>query len=332
MDSIENKQISNNLMIFGIIILVIGILSITYYFMNKKSYLSYPSEAVNSSGQTVGPVVPTMGPMEPYVGKAYPPVNLDPSNVYRLVPDSGEGWNFNRTYLKNQDYGNGQYDMAMSSCWYSINPARNVWSIFNAEGQGWLSGGGYVATTGLPTGSGGVTNIVDNSSKWKFLNSKDVSYDRSIFGEWVQVTFPQAMDFNTLFLIQTPNGGYPSIIDFAIVANNDKSLSNSAIWKSQSPLVPDTPPVVAGPTFTPFPTRELPTDPSPTIPVKRNELFNDSVWTLLAEFKNLDKVNNRKLSLPFDNKVKYNTYRLIVTKTDGQLSSATIDYVRFYKI
>ena len=318
-------------MIFGIIILVIGILSLTHYFMNKKSYSTTPSpsssEAVNSSGQTLGPVVPTMGPTEPYVGKAYPPVNLDPSNVYRLVPDSGEGWNFNRTYIKNQEYGNGQYDMAMSSMWTS-NAPRNVWSIFNAEGAGWLSGGGY-ATTGLPTGAGGVTNIVDNSSEWKFLNSKDVSYDRSIFGEWVQVTFPQAMDFNNLILSQTPVGGYPAIIDLTIVANNDTPLSNAPIWRSASPLVQST---VSGPTFTPLPTPTLPNDPSPTIPVKRNELFNDSVWTLLAEFKNLDRVNNRKLRLPFDNKVKYNTYRLIVTKTDGKQESATIDYVRFYKI
>jgi|694.fasta_scaffold00700_34 hypothetical protein len=343
MDSTQNNKLSNMLMAFGLGLIAGGIISIFFYFINKNkvinsssrdssqdSSLSYPppsypplpslpSEAVNISGEKMGTaIIPTSAPLEPYIGKSYPPDNLDPSNVYRLVTDAGDNsvanYNFNRTYLKNQPYGNGQYDMAQSSSWTG-NAPRTVWSIFNREGQGWLSGGGYNSSgsnIGLPTGSR-VTNLDDESN---------------IFGEWVQVTFPDAMDFNNIKITQTPVVGYPAIINIAIVANNDISLKNAGIWKEQSPLVPTTQPIgpTMSPTMSPFPP-----DPSPTVKASVSQVYNNSIWTFLAEFKNLDPTNNRKLSLPFKNDKKYSTYRLIVTKTDGQLSSATIDYVRFYK-
>lgn len=287
------------LLISGVVLVIIGIVSLSVYYGTKSSSSSSP--LVTYSPTTPGATLP----QEPYVGKFYPPIDFEASNVYRLKPESGEGWAFNRTYVKGQSYGNGQYDMAMSSCWYSLTTTRNVWNIFNKDQNGWLSGGGYISATGsnlgMPTGQN-KTTLVDESN---------------INGEWVQVSFPQDMDFNGIQLKQT-FAGYPIIVNLAIVAGNDTSLVNAPIWLEQSPIGPQ-----------PTPTPTFPVVPSP-VPVKNN--FNQtSRWTKLIEFTNLDPTPLKVLNLSFPNSTKYRTYRLIVTKTSGEYSSATIDYVKFVK-
>ena len=270
-----------------IIVAVVVIPVITILLINnfKKSSSSTPS------------------PQEPFLNKEYPPIDITPDMVLRTNKD----WYYNRFIINNQPNGNGQYDLAQSSCWYASNPLRNVYNIFNKEASGWLSGGGYDANTGLGSRQ---TLLVDGTL---------------IFGEWVQVTFPKEMDFNKIKLQQNNNSSYSMVKELVILGNNDTSLKNAPVWNEVSPL--------SGPTLSPS-TSETP------VP------FGNDNWNFIAKINfynkladqpetTLDPSAGQMREYNFSNSTKYNTYRLVVTKIkpgSSTSTSCTIDYVKFLKV
>ena len=163
-----------------------------------------------------------MPPTEPYLNNEYPPIDIAAENVMRTNGSN----NNNRFTLSGQPNGNGQYDLVMSSCWYASSSWRNAFAIFDKNLSGWLSGGGFDATSGLGVNEG---TVLVNGSKLK--------------GEWVDVTFPKPMDFNQIKLKQTGDGNYPLVRELVILGNNDDSIVNAPVWNEASPL--------SGPTISP---------------------------------------------------------------------------------
>ena len=145
------------------------------------------------------------------------------------------------------------------------------------------------------------------------INERTVLVDGSkLKGEFVDVTFPKAMDFNQIKLKQTDSTGYPLIRELVILGNNDSSIANAPVWNEYSPL----PGPAIGPTS------------EPSITIINNPLNIIATISVNSTFSQTTVHN-------FNNNTKYRTYRLLLFKIlpgTGTGTAGTLDYIKFIKV